>query len=65
KKSFQGPFRACHDVVPPQDFYRGCLYDVCMADGAKQILCPVLEAYASICKKNGATVHDWRTPSGC
>uniref|UniRef100_A0A672TGZ4 VWFD domain-containing protein n=1 Tax=Strigops habroptila TaxID=2489341 RepID=A0A672TGZ4_STRHB len=65
KKSFQGPFKACHDVVPPQDFYRNCLYDVCMSDGAKQIFCPVLEAYASICKKNGATVHDWRTPSGC
>ncbi|XP_057286893.1 IgGFc-binding protein-like [Pezoporus wallicus] len=65
KKSFQGPFKACHDVVPPQDFYRNCLYDVCMGDGAKQIFCPVVEAYASICKKHGATVHDWRTPSGC
>uniref|UniRef100_A0A8B9FB93 VWFD domain-containing protein n=2 Tax=Amazona TaxID=12929 RepID=A0A8B9FB93_9PSIT len=65
KKSFQGPFKGCHGVVPPQDFYRNCLYDVCMGDGAKQIFCPVLEAYASICKKNGATVHDWRTPSGC
>ncbi|XP_009463262.1 PREDICTED: IgGFc-binding protein [Nipponia nippon] len=65
KKTFQGPFKACHDVVKPRDFYRNCLYDVCINDGAKKILCQVLEAYASTCKKNGAVVHDWRTPSGC
>ncbi|XP_055560840.1 IgGFc-binding protein, partial [Falco cherrug] len=65
KKTFQGPFQACHDVVKPKDFYRNCLYDVCMSHGAKQILCQVLEAYASTCKKHGVVVHDWRTPSGC
>ncbi|NXA23171.1 FCGBP protein, partial [Ibidorhyncha struthersii] len=65
KKSFQGPFKACHDIVKPQDFYRNCLYDVCMSNGAKKILCQVLESYASTCKKHGAVVHDWRTPSGC
>uniref|UniRef100_A0A8V5GCF9 Uncharacterized protein n=1 Tax=Melopsittacus undulatus TaxID=13146 RepID=A0A8V5GCF9_MELUD len=64
-KSLHGPFNGCHDVVPPQEFYRDCLYDVCMANGAKQILCPVLETYASICMRNGAMVKDWRTPSGC
>ncbi|XP_076216831.1 IgGFc-binding protein isoform X3 [Aptenodytes patagonicus] len=65
KKSFEGPFKACHEVIKPRDFYRNCLYDVCMSDGAKKILCQVLEAYASTCKKHGAVVHDWRTPSGC
>ncbi|KAI6059426.1 IgGFc-binding protein [Aix galericulata] len=65
KKSFQGPFKACHEVVKPRDFFRNCLYDVCMSDGAKSILCKTLEAYASTCKKQGAVVHDWRTPSGC
>ncbi|XP_055655901.1 IgGFc-binding protein-like [Falco peregrinus] len=65
KKTFQGPFQACHDVVKPKDFYRNCLYDVCMSHGAKQILCQVLEAYASTCKKHGVVVRDWRTPSGC
>ncbi|XP_010128119.1 PREDICTED: IgGFc-binding protein-like, partial [Chlamydotis macqueenii] len=39
KKTFQGPFKACHDIVKPRDFYRNCLYDVCMNDGAKKILC--------------------------
>ncbi|NXY91683.1 FCGBP protein, partial [Alcedo cyanopectus] len=65
KKSFQGPFRACHEVVRPQEFYRDCLYDVCMSDGAKSILCQVLDAYAATCQQRGALVQDWRTPSGC
>ncbi|OXB52310.1 hypothetical protein ASZ78_011179, partial [Callipepla squamata] len=65
KKSFQGPFRACHDVVSPRDFFQNCLYDVCMSGGAKKILCKTLETYASTCRKNGAVVHDWRTPAGC
>uniref|UniRef100_A0A8C8EBB2 VWFD domain-containing protein n=1 Tax=Otus sunia TaxID=257818 RepID=A0A8C8EBB2_9STRI len=65
KKTFQGPFKACHDVVNPREFYRNCLYDVCLNEGAKKILCEVLEAYATTCKKRGAAVHDWRTPSGC
>ncbi|XP_031464798.1 IgGFc-binding protein-like [Phasianus colchicus] len=65
KKSFQGPFKACHDVVNPRDFFRNCLYDVCMSDGAKKILCKTLETYASTCRKHGAVVHNWRTPSGC
>ncbi|NXG57438.1 FCGBP protein, partial [Hemiprocne comata] len=65
KKSFRGPFRACHDVINPRDFYRNCLYDVCMSGGARQVLCQVLETYAATCRRNGATVHDWRTPAGC
>ncbi|NWI69052.1 FCGBP protein, partial [Todus mexicanus] len=65
KKTSQGPFRACHALVAPQDFYRNCLYDVCVNDGAKTILCQVLEAYATTCRKRGAPVQDWRTPAGC
>uniref|UniRef100_A0A8C2STI4 VWFD domain-containing protein n=1 Tax=Coturnix japonica TaxID=93934 RepID=A0A8C2STI4_COTJA len=65
KKSFQGPFKACHHVLDPKDFFRSCLYDVCINDGAKKILCKTLETYASACRKHGAAVHDWRTPSGC
>lgn len=65
RKSFQGPFKACHGLVPPRDFYRNCLYDVCMSDGAKKILCRVLESYAATCMKHGAALRDWRTPAGC
>ncbi|CAN8217949.1 unnamed protein product [Coccothraustes coccothraustes] len=65
KKSFQGPFRACHGIVKPHDFYLNCLSDLCLSDGARSILCQVLETYAATCRKHGAMVHDWRTPSGC
>ncbi|XP_059334435.1 IgGFc-binding protein-like [Ammospiza nelsoni] len=65
KKSFQGPFRACHNVMKPHDFYRNCLSDLCLSNGARSILCQVLETYAVTCQKHGAMVHDWRTPSGC
>ncbi|OXB59592.1 UNVERIFIED_CONTAM: hypothetical protein H355_003682 [Colinus virginianus] len=65
KKSFQGPFRACHGIVSPRDFFQNCLYDVCMSGGDKKILCKTLETYASTCRKNGAVVYDWRTPAGC
>ncbi|NXB75903.1 FCGBP protein, partial [Donacobius atricapilla] len=65
KKSFQGPFRTCHNIVKPHDFYRNCLSDLCLSDGARSILCQVLETYAATCRKHGAMVHDWRTPSGC
>ncbi|XP_050786923.1 LOW QUALITY PROTEIN: IgGFc-binding protein-like [Gopherus flavomarginatus] len=60
-----GPFRECHSKVNPEDIFDSCIYDVCLNGGAKNILCQVLEAYAAICKKQGITVYDWRTPSGC
>uniref|UniRef100_A0A8C9KS42 VWFD domain-containing protein n=1 Tax=Serinus canaria TaxID=9135 RepID=A0A8C9KS42_SERCA len=59
-----GPFRACHDIVKPHDFYRNCLSDLCLSNGARSILCQVLETYVATCQKHGAMVHDWRTPSG-
>ncbi|XP_073179617.1 IgGFc-binding protein-like [Lepidochelys kempii] len=60
-----GPFRECHGKVSPEDIFDSCIYDVCLNGGAKNILCQALEAYAVICKKQGITVYDWRTPSGC
>ncbi|CAM5134091.1 unnamed protein product, partial [Natator depressus] len=60
-----GPFRECHSKVSPKDIFDSCIYDVCLNGGAKNILCQALEAYAAICKKQGITVYDWRTPSGC
>ncbi|XP_053123551.1 IgGFc-binding protein-like [Hemicordylus capensis] len=64
-KTSQGPFKKCHTKVNPNDFFDGCVYDVCLSGGAKNILCQALEAYAKTCRKAGATVDDWRTSSGC
>ncbi|KAH0631330.1 hypothetical protein JD844_005618, partial [Phrynosoma platyrhinos] len=64
-KTSEGPFRECHSLVNPNDFFDSCIYDVCLNGGAKNILCQALEAYAKTCRKAGATIYDWRTPSGC
>ncbi|XP_063798275.1 IgGFc-binding protein [Pseudophryne corroboree] len=60
-----GPFRECTSKVDPRSFFDSCLFDVCMSDGAKNILCQVLETYAITCQGQGAKLYDWRTPSGC
>ncbi|NXH44186.1 FCGBP protein, partial [Dicaeum eximium] len=65
KKSFQGPFRARHNIVKPHGFYCNCLSNLCLRDGARSILCQVLETYVAMCRKRGAMMHDCRMSSGC
>ncbi|XP_044847386.1 IgGFc-binding protein-like isoform X2 [Mauremys mutica] len=60
-----GPFRECHSRVNSSEFFDSCIYDVCVNRGAARILCQALEAYAASCRDHGATVYDWRMPSGC
>ncbi|XP_050786525.1 IgGFc-binding protein-like isoform X4 [Gopherus flavomarginatus] len=60
-----GPFRECHSRVNSSEFFDRCIYDVCLNRGATRILCQALEAYAATCRDHGATVYDWRMPSGC
>ncbi|KAM9114653.1 IgGFc-binding protein-like [Pangshura tecta] len=60
-----GPFRECHSRVNSSEFFDSCIYDVCVNRGATRILCQALEAYAASCRDHGATVYDWRMPSGC
>ncbi|KAE8594550.1 hypothetical protein XENTR_v10019687 [Xenopus tropicalis] len=64
-KAANGPFRECHPKINPDNFFDNCLYDVCINGGAKQFLCQALTAYANTCRKQGAKIYDWRTPSGC
>ncbi|KAM7138221.1 IgGFc-binding protein-like isoform 5-T5 [Macrochelys suwanniensis] len=60
-----GPFRECHSRVSADDFFDSCIYDMCLNEGDKSILCEALEAYENACRKHGVTVDDWRTPSSC
>ncbi|TFJ95920.1 molecular chaperone DnaJ [Platysternon megacephalum] len=60
-----GPFRECHPRVSPDEFFHSCVYNVCLNEGDRSILCQALEAYADACQEHGVTVYDWRTPSGC
>ena len=60
-----GPFAACHDHVAPDNFFKGCVLDVCLGGGAKDILCQALAAYAAACQAAGIVIKDWRTEAGC
>uniref|UniRef100_A0A3P9IAW1 VWFD domain-containing protein n=1 Tax=Oryzias latipes TaxID=8090 RepID=A0A3P9IAW1_ORYLA len=37
-----GPFAACHQTLPPQNFVDSCVYDVCVGGGYQPILCQSL-----------------------
>ncbi|XP_072194931.1 mucin-5AC [Excalfactoria chinensis] len=51
-------FAECHDVIPPDPFYKGCVFDGCrITDESMQ--CSSLEIYATECAARGVCV-DWR-----
>ncbi|XP_016322212.1 mucin-2-like [Sinocyclocheilus anshuiensis] len=52
-------FMKCHGVVPYENYYEACRYDVCHMTNSS-IGCTSLEAYALLCGKEGICV-DWRT----
>ena len=60
-----GPFATCHEHVAPDSFFKGCVLDVCLGGGAKDILCQALAAYAAACQAAGIVIKDWRTEAGC
>ncbi|XP_038196898.1 IgGFc-binding protein-like [Arvicola amphibius] len=60
-----GPFTSCHAHVPPENFFKGCVLDVCMGSQVKDILCQSLAAYAAACQAAGIQITDWRTQAGC
>ncbi|XP_052548735.1 mucin-5AC [Tympanuchus pallidicinctus] len=51
-------FAECHDVIPPEPFYKGCVFDGCrITDESMQ--CSSLEIYATECAARGVCI-DWR-----
>ncbi|XP_075594391.1 IgGFc-binding protein isoform X1 [Balearica regulorum gibbericeps] len=60
-----GPFRLCHPRVSPVEYFNHCLHDVCAADGARDVLCHSLQAYAAACQAAGAEIARWRTTTFC
>ncbi|XP_068800201.1 mucin-5AC [Struthio camelus] len=58
-------FEPCHDVIPPEPFFKGCVFDGCRVPNAS-IQCSSLEMYATECAARGICI-DWRgkTNSTC
>ncbi|XP_061452965.1 IgGFc-binding protein-like [Rhineura floridana] len=64
-KKGDGPFSKCHSVIDQNPFLESCVYDLCMNDGLKDLLCEALKNYAVTCQGKGVALSDWRTPTGC
>ncbi|XP_078392309.1 IgGFc-binding protein-like, partial [Cetorhinus maximus] len=58
-------FEPCHVKVDHRPFFDSCVYDVCLHQGQKSMLCQALAAYATECKKEGVILTDWRKETSC
>lgn len=60
-----GPFRHCHSIISPVEYFNHCLYDLCATNGRGETLCQSLQAYVAACQAAGAKMETWRTASFC
>ncbi|XP_059389537.1 IgGFc-binding protein [Carassius carassius] len=60
-----GPFSACHDQLNPEQHVINCVFDMCVMDGDRAILCENLKAYAITCQQTGIQIMPWRNSSFC
>ncbi|XP_037649588.1 IgGFc-binding protein-like [Sebastes umbrosus] len=60
-----GSFAACHSSLNPEPYYRDCVYDVCMSQGDRSVLCNSISAYIADCQTIGVKIDNWRTPDFC
>lgn len=63
--SKRGPFRDCHTLVNPLDYFRQCVYDMCVGNRSKEPLCLTLQAYVAACQVAGAKIGAWRAADFC
>ncbi|TRY92860.1 hypothetical protein DNTS_015611 [Danionella cerebrum] len=48
-----GPFSPCHGFVDPQPHVKNCVFDMCILEGDRAMLCQSLQAYATaVCPEN-------------
>lgn len=64
-KDQNGSFAACHNHLSPDSYYRDCVYDVCMSNGDRNVLCHSISSYVSDCQTIGVQINSWRTPDFC
>eukprot|EP00063_Salmo_salar_P017752 XP_013992587.1 PREDICTED: alpha-tectorin-like [Salmo salar] len=58
-------FLACHGAVNPSPFFRNCLYNMCVREGNRSVLCSSLQAYASACQDAQVGLAAWRSATNC
>uniref|UniRef100_A0A8C4T620 Alpha-tectorin-like n=1 Tax=Erpetoichthys calabaricus TaxID=27687 RepID=A0A8C4T620_ERPCA len=64
-RDVQGPFNACIQLLPPENFIESCVYDLCTTSGYQMVLCQALHGYSAQCQRIGGQPGQWRTPGFC
>ncbi|XP_053254310.1 IgGFc-binding protein-like isoform X1 [Podarcis raffonei] len=60
-----GPFGACHPTISPTSYFNDCVSGMCLKGGDKDVLCQIVETYATACKEEGIAIDEWKVTSGC
>ncbi|GCB82596.1 hypothetical protein scyTo_0022034, partial [Scyliorhinus torazame] len=64
-KDDKGPFRGCQSRVNPNEYFNDCLFDSCLYEGHRTVVCEAVAAYAAACQDSGVTIYQWRSKSFC
>ncbi|KAM6427526.1 IgGFc-binding protein-like [Liasis olivaceus] len=60
-----GPFKMCHSKVPPQPYFKDCVFDYCSNKGNTNVICHVISSYAAACQTLGIKISEWRSINFC
>ncbi|XP_062913374.1 alpha-tectorin-like [Mobula hypostoma] len=60
-----GPFAACHRRLDPENFYKSCVYDLCLHGTNGTRLCRAITTYEKGCILEGVHIPAWRNPRIC
>ncbi|XP_026558582.1 IgGFc-binding protein-like [Pseudonaja textilis] len=60
-----GPFKSCHSKVPPESYFKNCVFDYCSNKGNKNIICHIISSYAAACQTLGIQISKWRSFHFC
>ncbi|XP_067828047.1 zonadhesin-like [Heptranchias perlo] len=64
-KDPNGPFKECNKQIPPEQYFKDCVYDMsCATNDEMASLCFALQSYAAICAQAGVPVT-WRNKTFC
>uniref|UniRef100_A0A6I8RRU0 Provisional ortholog of Fc fragment of IgG-binding protein n=1 Tax=Xenopus tropicalis TaxID=8364 RepID=A0A6I8RRU0_XENTR len=61
----KGPFRECHSIIPPEDYFQDCIFDMCAYGKRPDISCRLINGYTSACQEAGANIYPWRSEEFC
>ncbi|XP_072123019.1 alpha-tectorin-like [Mobula birostris] len=60
-----GPFAACHRRLDPENFYKSCVYDLCLHGTNGTRLCRAITTYEKGCILEGVHIPALRNPRIC